>query len=83
MCSRQNSGAHVQSLVHKLLYSDAVSGSDLQRVGEKLMHSNPSMTVIGELENIPARREVETALFEKGGNLTKKRSTLFSFNAQY
>ena len=58
--------------------ADAVTGPDLQRVGEKLMESNPSMAVIGNLQNIPARHEVEAALHSNGGMLTKQK-TSFSF----
>lgn len=60
------------------MYADRVSGRDLQRVGERLLHSNPTLSVIGELEDVPSRREVEKALFENGGVLTKK--SLFSFS---
>lgn len=60
------------------LTTDAVGVSDLQRVGRSLLHSNPAMCVIGDLQDIPSRREVETALFENGGHLKKKnKSKLF------
>lgn len=58
---------------------DAVTPADLQRVGEKLLHSNPAMAVIGELEDVPKKREVEAALFENGGLLTSRKS-FFSFS---
>ena len=64
-----------------LLFADAVSGADLKRVGERLMESNPSMAVIGDLKDVPSRREVEAALFENNAVLTKKKSKFFSFNA--
>jgi len=60
----------------KLVAIDAVTGSDLQRVGEKLMESNPSMAIIGNLKNIPARYEVEAALHSNGGVLSKLKSFL-------
>ena len=65
---------HVLSPTH----TDAVTASDLQKAGERLLQSNPSLCVIGDLQDVPSRREVESALFENGGLLTKKRNTLFS-----
>ncbi len=52
----------------------------MKRVGEKLMESNPSMAVIGDMKDVPARWEVETALHSNGGHLGSKRKTVFSFS---
>jgi len=57
---------------------DAVSSEDLVRVGRRMMQSNPSLAVLGDLTHVPSRREVEDALFTSGGALRKKRK-LFSF----
>ena len=59
--------------------ADAVGVSDLQRVGRDLMQSNPSMCVIGDLQDVPSRREMETALFENGGVLNRQKKGFFSF----
>ena len=59
-------------IYNNLFHPDAVTARDMQRVGEKLMESNPSMAVIGDLKDVPARWEVETALHSNGGLLDKK-----------
>ena len=77
------SPCHTHTHTHHLTLShlaDAVSSSDMQRAGTVLMQSNPSMCVIGDLQDVPSKREVEMALFENGGILKKKKS-LFSFSS--
>ena len=62
-----------------LVCLDAVGVADLRHAGERLMQSNPSMCIIGDLQDTPTRREVEAALFENGGMLKTKKS-FFSFS---
>ena len=57
---------------------DAVTPKDLERVGKRLMESNPSIAALGDLTHVPSKREVEEALNSKGF-LPKKRK-LFSFS---
>lgn len=45
------------------------------------MQSNPSMCVIGDLQDAPTKHEVEMALFENGGTLKKKEKSWFSFSS--
>lgn len=57
---------------------DAVRGEDVQRVGQKLLESSPSLAVLGSVEKVPGLRDIEKALFNNNGHLPRK-SRLFSF----
>ena len=59
-------------------HSDAVRGEDVQRVGQKLLESSPSLAVLGSVEKVPGLRDIEKALFNNNGHLPRK-SRLFSF----
>lgn len=58
--------------------TDAVSGADLARVGQKLLQSNPAYAAIGDLTNLPSRRSLEQTLFNRNSASGKARK-FFSF----
>lgn len=60
------------------LSTDAVSGADLARVGQKLLQSIPAYAAIGDLTNLPSRRSLERTLFS-GNSASSKAKKLFSF----
>ena len=57
---------------------EAVSAADLARIGEKMLHSRPSLAILGDLQHAPLLEEVEKAM-ASGGTLPKK-NRLFSFS---
>ena len=59
-------------------HTDAVSGADLVRVGQKLLQSNPAYAAIGDLTNLPSRRSLEQTLFNRNSASGKARK-FFSF----
>lgn len=57
-------------------HTDAVTGTDLVRVGQRLLESNPAFAAIGDLTNLPSRRILERTLFSNHGKKTRR---FFSF----
>ncbi len=60
------------------IHTDTVTGSDVQRVGQRLMESSPAFAALGDLSEVPSRTDLETALFKNKGVLRSKRK-LFTF----
>ena len=64
--------------VHPFVCSELVTAKDMERVGRRLMQTNPSLAAMGDLTHVPERKDVEEALFNNQGSLSSRRR-LFSF----